>query len=122
MKNLLALTLITGFLMACAGEPKATVKAEDLVGRWMLKEAFRNDEQIESMSDLYFNFSAEGSMETNMPNAEGNSKYTLSGNTIEQLNEQVKLQYTVETLTSTNLVLSTTIENFEFRFSMEKTE
>lgn len=122
MKNLLALILMMGCMMACAGEPKATVNEADLVGRWVLKEAFRNEQPIETMSDLYFNFSAEGNMETNMPTAEGGSTYLLSGNKIEQRKNQVKLEYNIETLTPSSLILSTTIENFEFRFSMEKTE
>ena len=122
MKNLLSLLLMLGYLVACTSEQKPTINTENLVGRWQLKQAFRNDQPIETMSDLYFSFTTEGNMETNMPTVEGTATYAVSGDKIEQRNDQAQLEYQIEELTETTLILNTQVESFKFRFAMEKTE
>ncbi|NJL74993.1 MAG: hypothetical protein HC892_08135 [Saprospiraceae bacterium] len=122
MKNLPSLLLLLGYLVACTSEQKTDINTENLVGRWQLKQAFRNEQPIETMSDLYFSFTTEGNMETNMPTGEGAATYSVSGDKIEQRNDQSQLEYRIEELTETTLILNTQVENFRFRFAMEKTE
>ena len=112
----LALSLI--FLSGCDAEP--TNQAELLIGKWDLQSATRNGQRAASLEGLFFEFDDAGNMETNLPIAKGASTYELSGNTIQQKNSTNNVRYTIESIGDSSLMLSTTLANTDFTFSLKR--
>ncbi len=105
---------------ACGTEPEN--QQELLTGRWELESASRNGSPTASLDDLFFEFHADGSMATNLPVAPGKSKYELEGNTLRQYGENMpgEVEYTIQELGDSSLILTAELRNFRFRFSMKK--
>lgn len=107
-------------LSSCKQEPDPA--QEYLTGRWEIREAFRNGKPTESLADLYFEFGNDGNMRTNLPVSEtpGNARYELHKNHIRQQQGEMGLEYTIESISDTSLVLTTTLRDFNFRFVLGK--
>ncbi|MCB9274454.1 MAG: lipocalin family protein [Lewinellaceae bacterium] len=115
-----ALLLMTAILIlhACGQEP-GSEKAL-LYGKWELKEASRNGSPTESLAGLYYEFLENDSMDTNLPLAPGKSMYELDGNSLRQAAGPDEIEYTIESLDESNLVLATVLRNTNFRFVLQK--
>lgn len=109
-------------LPACGSEPEN--QRELLLGRWELANATRNGAPTESLSELYFVFNADGSMDTNLPvpGMAGQNQYKLDGSNLYQYNEESpdELSYYIEEAGDSTLVLSTEIRSVHFRFNLRK--
>ncbi|MCB0548618.1 MAG: lipocalin family protein [Phaeodactylibacter sp.] len=108
--------------VACGNEPEG--QQELLLGRWELRQATRNGSPTESLSELYFVFNADGSMNTNLPvpGMSEETKYKLDGRNIYQYSDGLpdELSYFIDEISDSTLVLSTEIRNFRFNFVLEK--
>lgn len=93
-----------------------------LIGNWELDYATRNGNHAETFAELYFNFDAEGNMDTNLPIAKGTSTYSVNGNTIQQQSPMGTVEYTIEEIGDSSLILATTARGFEFRFAMKRVQ
>ena len=107
------------FLFGCKGE--SVDNTDTLIGRWDIREARRNGQATESLDQLYFEFFEDGNMKTNILGADEEATYELDDNTIRQRDSQMPIDYTIETLSDTSLIMSTTINRFNFRFQLGKT-
>lgn len=107
------------FLFGCKGE--SVDNTDTLIGRWDIREARRNGQATESLDRLYFEFFEDGNMKTNILGADEEATYELDDNTIRQRDSQMPIDYTIETLSDTSLIMSTTINRFNFRFQLGKT-
>ncbi len=109
-------------LSACGSEPEN--QQELLLGRWELAQATRNGNPTESLSELYFVFNEDGSMNTNLPvpGMAAQNQYKLDGRTLYQYNEESpdELSYYIEEFGDSTLVLSTEIRNVRFSFTLRK--
>ncbi len=109
-------------IWSCTSEPKNTTELEpgQVIGKWEVTEATRSGRPTGTLDDLYFEFLADGTMNTNLPTAEGSSEYQLNGNVLQQRGT-VDINYTIESLTESVMILKTELQNLEFRFSLAKT-
>lgn len=120
MRNLLLLITLGSVLFACKPEPKSEVDTSQLLGNWRLSEATKNGNPTVMLGELYFTFDENGGMDTNMPTADEKSEYTLSGSTIEQRGENTNNDYQIESLTDNELILTTKVQNLDFRLVLNK--
>ncbi|HMQ62558.1 MAG TPA: hypothetical protein PKE06_17905 [Flavilitoribacter sp.] len=109
----------TVILAAGCGSEAKELDAADLIGRWDVREALRNGQPTGTLDQLYFEFFEDGTMRTNLPNMES-ATYVVEGNLIKQRESPIQTDYTIESLTDTAMVLTTTISNYPFRFTMSK--
>ncbi|MCB0585811.1 MAG: lipocalin family protein [Phaeodactylibacter sp.] len=121
LQNALLLSMVLlGF--SCNSEPEN--QQGMLLGRWELKEATRNGNPTESLSDLYFVFNADGSMNTNLPvpGMMEETRYKLDGSTIYQYSDSLpdEVNYHIDKIEDSTLVLSTELRNFHFSFVLHK--
>lgn len=118
MKRLIASTflisLVSISLNSCINEPK--IEQEDLLGRWELREGFRNEQKSEDLSGLFFEFFGDGKMLTNMSGSTAEAKYELKKQTLLQRSGEMDADYQIATLNDTSLVLITTLRDINFRF------
>lgn len=114
-------TLILSFLfvLGCKSEP--VNNTDQLIGRWDIREAKRNGQATESLDQLYFEFFQDGNMKTNILGADEEATYELDNKTIRQRESQMPIDYTIESISDTSLIMNATINRFNFRFQLGKT-
>lgn len=110
--------LVVAFLTGCQQEPKED--PQDLVGYWEIQEAYRNGQQTESLDELFFEFFADGTMRTNISGVPTDATYEVKGNSVQQRESDMEVDYTIQEVSDSTLTLSTTIRNFNFRFALGK--
>jgi len=116
----LLLLLIPSFFFSCKKEIDPTPQL--VLGRWEIKEAYRNGKATESLADLFFEFKEGGKMATNLPVTEVpmEATYEVKKGKIEQTQGEINLAYQIETLNDTAMVLQTQFQGFDFRFILNK--
>ena len=121
MKNVGILLLILGIttLFACQND-NTEETARLLVGRWELDQALRNGSPTESLTDLYFEFTPDGKLMTNIAGLPEEGTYELKKQQLLQRNTQIDADYTIEEITDADLILSTDLRGYSFRFLFKK--
>lgn len=119
LKTTLVFTLLINFFWACT--PEAEDLTKDLIGRWDISEATRNGKPAPSLADLYFEFFNDGSMRTNISGVEEEAVYQLENRKLLQRESQLQLDYDIEEINDSTLVLSTVTRGFTIRILLEKT-
>ena len=117
-------TLLLGFSLllltaACTEEPENI--QELLPGRWELQQATRNGKPTRSLAELFYEFDKQGSMQTNLPIAKGESTYEVTGQDIEQNQNGNIIVYTVTSITDSTLILQTKLRDTPFEFQLLRT-
>jgi len=115
----LLLTIGLATLLACQ-DTQETDRQEHLLGRWELQQAFRNGQVTESLQELYFEFYQDGEMSTNILGASETAAYELDDNNLQQRDSQLDIDYRIEELSDSLLVLTTNLRNYDFRFRLRK--
>ena len=122
MKRLITSTLLLSLVCfginACKNEPK--VDQDDLLGRWEVREAYRNEKKSEDLAGLFFEFFGDGKMLTNMSGSTTESQYVLKKQTLEQRGGEMDADYQIASLNDTSLVLITSLRDYNFRFVLGK--
>ncbi len=113
--RVLGICLIFGVLVACRRDVQ--VKADNLQGRWIVQEAYRNEVLTKTLENAYFEFNTESAMSTNLWPDALEISYAIDGNMLLQKSEEV-VTYTIQKLTTDSLELSSTIRNYRFYFVM----
>jgi len=106
------------FFVACKQDKK--LDQEMLIGRWEIIEGERNGQVSEMLADLYFEFFRDGNMRSNLPGADGLSKFELKEGQIFQTGENLQPVYLIQELTDSTLLMSSQISNYDFRFLLGK--
>jgi uncharacterized lipoprotein YehR (DUF1307 family) len=120
---LLALALPFFLLTACGPESEFDAETQNqLLGRWNLKEAYRNGSQAESLENLFFEFTESGEMRTNILGATTQTDYLFEGDKIVQTagDNGMEVAYSVESISDTSLVLTTTLRRYNFKFDLRR--
>lgn len=127
MKNsriqLLCLITLSSFSFACTSDAKLDKESKNkVIGKWEIKEAFRNGKLTESLDNLFFEFYEDGQMKTNILGARMQSNYNFSNGKIQQEagDEGVELEYLVEAVTDTSLILTTVLRRYNFKFDLKR--
>ncbi|HMQ48201.1 MAG TPA: hypothetical protein PKA00_12475 [Saprospiraceae bacterium] len=94
--------------------------AEQIVGQWSLQEATRDGEPTSLLSELYFHFTSDGQMETNLPVAPGKATYLLEGKKIMQKGENGAVEYTIQSISDSVLILAIELKDTPFRFLLKR--
>ena len=116
---LLALPLLTFF--SCEDDSAQTAAQNQLVGRWELVEAYRNNQLTPSLENLYFEFTETDSMRTNLNNGRTETvPYEVKEEQIVPEGSSLEAIYQIVSLTDSSLELSTNIGRFPFRFILRK--
>lgn len=114
----IASLFIALFLFACGNEEKFSQNA--LLGHWELVNATRDGRRAPSVEGAYFNFLEDGTLQTNIASSPETATYTIEGTVIQQRESRFEIDYTIEELTDTSLVLTTELRNAQFRFFLRK--
>jgi len=94
---------------------------ELILGRWELNQAFRNERPTESLDNLYLEFLNTGQFRTNLMGTDETFDYEyIKGEIIQKSPNLEPLIYKIEAISDTNLILTTSLKNFNFRFVMTK--
>lgn len=120
MKKILLFLALGASLITCKNEPVETIDSQKIIGKWQISSATRNGDATKTLDNLYFSFFEDGKMETNLPTISGSSNYTLDGSTIEQRKDKQEVNYTIESVGDSTLVLNTKIRDFDFRLVLAK--
>jgi hypothetical protein len=105
-------------LLACSQEPAADSNL--LPGRWEIEEAYRNGSPTTSLESLYFMFDSVDQVTTNLTGADQQDTYLLDGNEIFQSGGPLNVTYRIETLSEEQLILTTNLRNYDFRFVLQR--
>ncbi len=106
------------FVSGCISDAKK-LDPSLLTGRWDVREALRNGQSTGTLDQLFFEFFEDGTMRTNLPSMES-ATYVVEGDLIKQRESPVQADYTIVTLNDSLLVLTTTISNYPFKFTMTR--
>lgn len=126
-KTFLIAFLIAVMGAACANEndqsKSPSYDISSLVGRWEFFKAWRNGKQIETLTGTFYEFTADGTLKTNLtPMAmEASFPYSLSGNKIKQEGKS-PMVYTIDTLSTDFLAMNMVIEEVPFRIELMKAQ
>lgn len=120
LKILLSISLCICMVSLMSCEEEAVVNPDLLIGRWDIDEALRNNKATESLSDLYYEFSKDGTMKTNLSGATETGKYELDEQTLVVQDTRMDATYQVETLSDSFLVMSTVLQKFNFKFTFQR--
>jgi hypothetical protein len=108
------------YLASC--QPSAPEVDPRLLGKWQLLEGWRNNRQSPSLENIFFEFFPDNNMRSNF-NFNGSSEaatFQLKENILKQSNGEMELDYTVESLSDSILILSTTLMDADFRLLLKK--
>lgn len=106
--------LIVSLLIGCGGDDE---KQQQLLGKWTLEKAFRGKNRTELLNQLFFEFTEDGGITTNINNGQlEQGKYEFNGEVIHQTESSLSLDYKVEALTDSTLILQTSIRDMPFKF------
>ena len=92
----------------------------ELAGRWEISEAFRDGKATDTMEGMFFEFTEDGQLTTNMTGAAETYQYELDGDQIEQREGTIETDYTIESLLEQQLILTTTLRGKHFRMVLEQ--
>lgn len=112
-------------LISCGGgtekEGEKPFQIEQIEGNWQVTTAQRDGQSTETLDGLFFRFSKDGKLSTNLLGADQETPFELSGNKILQKSDP-PLEYTIEDLSDNELTLSTSLEEMDFRLVLGKGE
>ncbi len=113
----LLISLATLFV-ACQSEPD---NAEQLLmGRWEIQNAYRNGQPTQTLEGLFFEFSEDGLMKTNLPISAEAARYELEDGLIRQLDVDDPLEFEIVSISDSTLAMGSKIRKFDFRFLLQK--
>lgn len=108
------------FLTSCGDDNAITTT--DLTGRWEIQEATRNGEATTTMEGMYFTFSEDGQLLTNMTGSEEAYSYELDGDAILQRDGAIEADYVIESFLEGELILTTSLRNKQFRMVLRQAQ
>ena len=94
---------------------------ELILGRWDLQEGLRDGQPTESLDELYFEFFEEGKMRSNITGATVDGSYEINGDQLEQRGGPMEVDYTIQALNDTMLLLTAKIHNRDFKLQFART-
>jgi hypothetical protein len=110
------------FLLACQSDSSssADVSAADLVGRWEIREATRSGQPTETLNGAFMQFEADGNMASNLVGTNESLQYELNGSILIQRGGRMDLDFTVESITDSVLILSMTMRDTPFKMTLHR--
>ncbi len=115
IKTFLLVILLSPFFLSCKNDGH-DIDINKLSGQWVLREAWRNGKQTETLTGTYYFFDPSGVLSTNLTTSGLDEEYEfdISGNKIEQKSSPDQVVYTVNELTDSTLNMKLDIRNIPF--------
>ena len=110
--------LLLFVLFACNPEEKLK---KEIAGKWVISEAFRDDNVTDMLQNAYIQFETNNIMTTNILGNDSESKYTITAENITQTDPPNIVFHIIEK-SSNKLVLSSEFEGFSFKFVLAKSQ
>lgn len=107
-------------LTACGND--GDFQLSDLTGRWDIREAYRDGKATDTMIGMYYEFSEDGKLKTNMTGADEEYQFELSGDEIRQREGTIETDYKIESLLDKELIITTTLQGKYFRIVLDQSE
>lgn len=85
-----------------------------LNGKWLVVSATRNANPTTTLNEAFFEFAADSTMQSNLTGEAMRARYSVSGNTINQISESA-LSYDILKISADTLVLKTKILDYDFK-------
>lgn len=104
---------------ACQNEEKTDLNAL-LLGRWELNYATRDGGPAPSVEGLYFTFLEDGALQTNIAGSPETAAYSIEDSVIKQRESRYEIDYNIEQLSDSTLIVSTKLRDYDFVFSLKK--
>lgn len=98
------------------------IENSELEGRWEITEGSRDGEITTTMEGMYFLFTPEGQLRTNMMGAEETFTYELDGDQLTQREGSIDADYKIESYEAGQMVWTTELRKKQFRMVLEKKE
>ena len=114
----ICLLLVSGFFLTC-GDDDSTKEA-DLLGRWNITEAIRDNKPTTTMDGMYFEFAEGGQLQTNMTGEAEAYQYEVDDEQILQRGGTIETDYIIETRLDNQLVLTTMLGGKPFRITLAR--
>jgi hypothetical protein len=93
-----------------------------IIGRWELTKALRNDRETGTLEGVFFDFGADGKMQTNLPvGADAPVEYEVNKKTIIQKSAQ-PIRYEAVTSADSTLVLKMEMRGMTFEMHFRRAE
>jgi hypothetical protein len=106
--------------MSCEDD-NATQEA-DLLGKWTITTALRDDKPTTTMDGMYFEFAEEGKLTTNMTGEAETYQYEVDDEQIFQREGTIEANYKIESRLDNELVLTTSLGGKSFRITLAREE
>jgi hypothetical protein len=119
-KGFLPLTLVSFLFLTGCGRERNVNQEELILGRWEIQQAFRNGQATESLDELYFEFFKDGKMRTNLMGTPETATYELDDSQLSQRDSQMDINYHIENLSDSSLVMTTRLRDYDFRFQLRR--
>ena len=97
-------------------------QTSQLIGHWDLQQALRNGKPAASLEDIFFEFYENGSVRTNF-NLSGETEtgsFTLSKENMLKQEGGLNLEYIIEELNDSILILSTELQDVAFKLLLNR--
>lgn len=121
MKKLLIGNLLLLFtLLSTSCSNDSDNKADFLYGKWEIDTAYRNGNITELLSGLFFEFSADGSMRTNITGNPESVRFEIDETKITQREGRIDLDYEIVELNDSSLIIKTNIRNSRLQLNLKK--
>lgn len=114
---------LIGFLFEACSE-EVTSYDSQIIGSWELTEGQRDTRPAPYLEGTFFEFYEDGSLITNF-NLDASierCKYEVENDQIQQLESDLNLVYTINSLNDSLLMLTTTLKNAKFKLLLRKKE
>ena len=121
MKKLLSGNLLLLFILlftSCSNEDSN--KTDFLYGKWEIDTAYRNGNKTELLTGLFFEFSADGNMRTNITGNPESVRFEIEENNIAQREGRIDLDYEIVELNDSSLIIKTSIRNSKLQLNLKK--
>lgn len=107
-------------LEACQSDSKDTNYQELILGRWEIREAIRNGRPTETLTGAFMEFYSDGHMVSNIAGPPEESPFSVSGATLTSKSERMAVEYAIQYLGDSSMVLKAVIRDIPFQFTLAR--
>lgn len=105
----------------CACTDDSQLQRDHLNGRWVLVSAARDDRPTETLEGVYFQFSPDDTMQTNLPiGPETPMPFQVSKGTLTQQYPSQTIEYNIRSLNDSSLTLAMEMRGMLFVLNLKK--
>ena len=90
--------------------------AQMVIGKWELREGYRNGIKTETLADTYFSFMDDGKMQTNLGGGNELVDYSIDERTITHGSQNFPVDYAIEEIGDSTMTISMTMRDIPFKF------